>query len=609
MAIWTSEIKELEKLYESLKGQLPELDKELEHLLKTEDENVIMLYSRRCLEIIVTDLCECELKRPRKTEPLKGIIDKLHKEEKVPSHILTSMHGLNDLSTYGTHPKDFNPEQVKPVLVNLDIIFKWYLKYKHFETIGKSKPEEEKSGSKHPTVSTTEKSIAVLPFVNMSPEKDQDYFCDGMAEEIINTLAHIENIKVIARTSAFAFKDKHVDIREIGRILDVETLLEGSVRKAGNQLRITAQLIKVADGSHIWSERYDRDMRDVFAIQDEISLAIVDNLKVMLLGKEKTAILKHHTDNLEAYMFYLKGRQSRQRKDQEDFFSALGYLEKSIELDPEFALAYAETAFTYVLMAWFCYITVNEKNREKILGYANKALLLDERASDAYTALALMWELFDNDQEKGEKFARQAVTLNPGNSEAILEHGYILGRMGNFDAALTKMESAIALDPLSIQAHNGLGHIFLYKGSFKAAIKQAQAILALDPTFFPGRFLLSLSFTGVEEYSNALSELSKCPQSYPSVIAHQGYLFGKMKREKEAIKSMNELKIKFNEDPLLEYLVALIYAGLDDKESAFEWLQRSQNKHGFVYRDRTTGTDYRIVNLRNDPRFSKLIYY
>ena len=141
MAIWTSEIKELEKLYESLKGQFPELEKELEQLIRTEDANVILLYSRRCLEVIITDLCECELKRPRKTEPLKGIIDKLNKEEKVPSHIITSMHGLNDLSTYGTHPKDFDPEQVKPVLVNLDIIIKWYIKYKDFQIINEQKQE------------------------------------------------------------------------------------------------------------------------------------------------------------------------------------------------------------------------------------------------------------------------------------------------------------------------------------------------------------------------------------------------------------------------------------------------------------------------------------
>ena len=149
MAIWSAEIKELERLCESLKGQLPDLEKELERLIKADDENMILLYSRRCLEVIITNLCECELKRPRKTEPLKGIIDKLHKEEKVPSHIISSMHGLNEMSTYGAHPKEFEPEQIKPVLVNLDIIIKWYLKYKDLHIAGKSTREEEMFESNH----------------------------------------------------------------------------------------------------------------------------------------------------------------------------------------------------------------------------------------------------------------------------------------------------------------------------------------------------------------------------------------------------------------------------------------------------------------------------
>src|SRR5512139_3040584 len=144
MSIWTIELKEIGKIQESFKGQLPGLEKELEQLVRFDDPNVIMLYSRRCLEVIITDLCECELKRPRKTEPLKGIIDKLHKEDKVPSHIITSMHGLNELSTYGAHPKDFDPEQVKPVLVNLDIIIKWYLKYKNIVTVDKTEVDKEK---------------------------------------------------------------------------------------------------------------------------------------------------------------------------------------------------------------------------------------------------------------------------------------------------------------------------------------------------------------------------------------------------------------------------------------------------------------------------------
>jgi hypothetical protein len=169
MTIWTTEIKEIEKLYESFKGQLPELEKELEQLIETKDANVVMLYSRRCLEVIITDLCECELKRPRKTEPLKGIIDKLHKEEKVPSHIITSMHGLNELSTYGAHPKDFDPEQVKPVLINLDIIIKWYLKYKGSQIVSKPNPEEAKDEIS--TLADGRSALIKVPAVQPSEEK------------------------------------------------------------------------------------------------------------------------------------------------------------------------------------------------------------------------------------------------------------------------------------------------------------------------------------------------------------------------------------------------------------------------------------------------------
>jgi hypothetical protein len=194
MPIWSAEIKELEGLYESFKGRLPELEKELEQLIKFDDPNVILLYSRRCLEVIINELCECELNRPRKTEPLKGILDKLHKEEKVPSHIITSMHGLNELSTFGAHPKDFDPEQIKPVLINLDIIIKWYLKHKDYLPEAKTKSGEEGFESKQREVSEAAKSIAVLSFVDMSPEKDQEYFCDGIAEEIIHALSQIKNL-------------------------------------------------------------------------------------------------------------------------------------------------------------------------------------------------------------------------------------------------------------------------------------------------------------------------------------------------------------------------------------------------------------------------------
>ncbi|GAG31946.1 unnamed protein product, partial [marine sediment metagenome] len=196
-------------------------------------------------------------------------------------------------------------------------------------------------------------SIAVLPFRNMSADPDQDYFCEGMSEEIINALTHIENLKVIARTSAFAFKDKHEDVREIGKKLDVENLLEGSVRKAGNRLRITAQLIKVSDGSHLWSEKYDREMEDIFDIQDEISLAIVDNLKVKLLGKERELIVKRYTENLEAYNLYLKGNYYWQMLTVEGFEKATECYEQAFKKDPHYALSYTGLASVYWLSSYW----------------------------------------------------------------------------------------------------------------------------------------------------------------------------------------------------------------------------------------------------------------
>jgi len=286
MTIWSTEIKELEKLYESLKGQLPDLEKELERLIKGDDENMILLYSRRCLEVIITDLCECELKRPRKTEPLKGIIDKLHKEEKVPSHIITSMHGLNELSTFGAHPKDFDPEQVKPVLVNLDIIIKLYLKYKETGKGIKAKPPEEikqeiKSTEDIKTSITIsrerlagllsgliaiiatvfavlyfskivgggkqtkelEKSIAVLPFRNLSNDTTQIYFSDGIVEAILNYLSKVGELKVISSTSTKRYRNTELSIKEIARELGVASILEGSVQKIGKNVRITTELI------------------------------------------------------------------------------------------------------------------------------------------------------------------------------------------------------------------------------------------------------------------------------------------------------------------------------------------------------------------------------
>ena len=315
MTIWTAEIKELVKLNEPISGRLPAIEKELGQLLKTGDENVAMLYSRRCLEIIVTYLCETELKRARKTEPLKGIIDKLNKEEKVPAYIITSMHSLNSMSTYGAHPKDFDPEQVKPALSNLAIIMKWYLRYRGIEipVIPSSMDEDAETVEKRHLTDPAklEKSIAVLPFINDSPDQENTYFINGVMEEILNNLQKIKDLRVISRTSVEQYRGQKRPISEIAQELGVNYIVEGSGQKYGNNFRLRAQLIKADHESHLWGESFQNeinDVKDIFSIQIQIAESMAAELKAIITPVEKKLIEKIPTTDLTAYDAYLKGQ-------------------------------------------------------------------------------------------------------------------------------------------------------------------------------------------------------------------------------------------------------------------------------------------------------------
>jgi TolB-like protein/Tfp pilus assembly protein PilF len=577
MPIWSAEIKEIERLYESLKGHLPDLEKELERLIKADDENMILLYSRRCLEVIITDLCECELKRPRKTEPLQGIIDKLKKEEKVPSHIIASMHGLNELSTYGAHPKDFDPEQVKPVLVNLDIIIKWYLKYNEFQTDGKSKSEE-KSESKSHAVFPSEKSIAVLPFVNMSPEKDQDYFCDGITEEIINALAHIENFKVISRTSAFAFKDKQVDIREIGRILDVETLLEGSIRKAGDRLRITAQLIKVVDGSHIWSERYDREMKDVFAIQDEITMAIVENLKIRLVGESKNAIsAKPHSENLEAYNLYLKGTHCWQTLSAEGFKKALEYFKEALLKDPKYANAYAGLASVITYSSAYGSVPP-EQAHPRAIEYVNKALSLDNTLEGAYSLLGILNTYYYWNWKEAESNFRHSLQINPNRSLTYIHYAISLTCTGRHEEAISMAKCAQELDPLSSYVNAYLGAAYVYAGQPDRAIEGIQMTIITNPHYHMAHLHLALAYLSKSMFTEMIYECERAVElsnGSPFAIALLFFAYYQTGQKDLAEKVFENLKLRSENEYILSTSFYLIHKIRGEEGLALEWLLKA----------------------------------
>ncbi len=449
MAIWSAEIKELERLNASFTGHFTELEKELSHLVSSDDPNVLMLYSRRCLEVIVTDLCEKELNRPRKTDPLKGIIDKLNKEEKVPSHIITSMHGLNDLSTYGAHPKDFDTEQVKPALSNLAIIIKWFVKYSGLQipdsivsdqeqypakqkksAIGTSLRKRNKVAliasafvlfisvivllgllniielsNKGAFISNLDKSIAVLPFTNLSDDPDQEYFSDGMMDEILDRLFKIGDLRVISRTSSMRYKNSELSLKEIAGELGVSAILEGSVRRAGKMVRITVQLIDARNDTHLWSEVYDGDLSDlsnIFSIQSDVAQSVARNLKAVIAPEEKQRIEKIPATDLAVYDEYLKALSYWNDFSRESLNKALEFLNSAVEKDPNLPLLYISLTEVWMGIQQMGYEPPSVA-APKIFENLNKALELDPDLADVHYYSAMIAHLMEWDWEKSEK--------------------------------------------------------------------------------------------------------------------------------------------------------------------------------------------------------------
>lgn len=451
-------------------------------------------------------------------------------------------------------------------------------------------------------------SIAVLPFANLSADKEQEYFCDGMAEDIINALTQVEGLRVVARTSAFAFKGKNQDVRQIGKELSVSSVLEGSVRKASNRVRITAQLINVADGYHIWSEKFDRDLADVFAIQDEISLAIVEKLKVKLLGDEKEKMLKRYTQNLEAYDQYLKGRYHWNRRTPDALKKAVAHFEQVIQRDPEYALAYAGLADSYSMLEQVHVIPAKEafpKARE----LARKALEIDETLAEAHTSLAYALWSYDWDWGGLEREFRRAIELNPNYATAHQWFAMALIYLGRTSEAIQEIQEALTLDPLSLIINTAAGWVYMYSGQEEKAMKQAERILDMDPTFgFAYYIFASVNERrgnhdeAVEEYlkgdtfSGRISQQEAAAlQSAYASAGWTGYLR----------KWLEILQHKAEEGQVQHYEIALLHARLNETEKTIESLEKA-------YKERDQGlvgllTDKEFDKLRSNPKFIELI--
>ncbi|MGB6340807.1 MAG: protein kinase [Candidatus Aminicenantaceae bacterium] len=450
-------------------------------------------------------------------------------------------------------------------------------------------------------------SIAVLPFVNMSADPENEYFSDGLSEAIINSLTKIKGFKVVARTSAFSFKGKDVDIRDIGKQLDVNKVLEGSVQKAGNRLRITAQLINVSDGYHLWSERFDRNMDDVFAIQDEISLAIVDNLKLNLLKGEKTKLIKRYTNDSEAYSFYLKGRYFYNKRTEEDMKRSVEYFERALEKDPKFALPYAGLADAYATFGFYHWWPFEEA-RSKSKEFALKGLEVDDTVGETHGAYASYLAWSEYRWAEAENEFEKAIELSPSDVEARHMYAHLLECSGRFDEAIAEMGMALELEPLSIILNHCMGNILFFSGDNKGAIDMFQKTIEMDPSFPIQYFWLGRVYLHIGELQKAI-EIFEKGTKFPAVNAivsgGWGLAYALAGRDEDAKKILDQLEKLSKEKYVDAYPFAYIYMGLRDKDKAFEYLEKCF-KVGDMYL-LYLPIDPIFKELHDDPRFEALL--
>jgi serine/threonine-protein kinase len=448
------------------------------------------------------------------------------------------------------------------------------------------------------------KAIAVLPLANMSADPENEYFSDGMTEEIINALAKVPGMQVASRTSSFAFKGKEIDVRQIGEKLGVTSVLEGSVRKVGNKIRITAQLINIENGYHLWSETYDRQLEDVFAIQDEISRAIVDALKIRF-GSDSAQVVAP-TKNLEAYTLYLKGRFFANRVTEQGLRKALDFFQHALLQDPGYAQAYAGIADCWCNLADDWVAPDDAYPRAKAA--ASRALQRDPELGEALTSLGKVLCWHEWDFAGAEQLLGRAVERSPNYADAHSVYGTTLPAVGRLGDAIEEMRKALALDPLLPDNSGWLARLLLYARDYPGAIAEGQKTLEIDDEFVRGYLFIGSAHLAQGDAETALQwyrkgqALEKSVRSYDALIVRALAALGR-RDEAEAILA------RLDEESRHQYvraeILAMGYAAIGDFDRAFESLERAfqARSSGLIYLHLDPGYE----PLRGDPRLTELV--
>lgn len=446
-------------------------------------------------------------------------------------------------------------------------------------------------------------SIAVLPFANFSDERENEYFSDGITEEILNALAQIAQFKVVGRTSSFAFKERNEDLREIGRTLGVAHVLEGSVRKAGNRVRITAQLIEAEDGYHLWSKTFDHELDDIFAIQNEIASSVASALRVKLLGSTPDIEFKGGTEDTEAFQAYLKGVHYRNRGAlKETVHRAVESFNRAIELDPCYARAYVGLAFTWCDHIQNGYICQGEGLR-LMNNAATRAIELVPDIAGGHLALGISMQLDIPIRQEAHQAIKTARELNPGSAPVLLEYAKINCNFLNHETSIAAARRALELDPVSVYANHILGHVLYFARRFDEAIPAFRQALELDPHYPKPHYFISMAYHWMGESEAALEEIQQEPLDWMRWTAATTILH-KLGRSEEAETPFASLvEIGETENNFIQQ--AGIHAQLGDTEKVFDCLDVA-----FALRDPgliQLQVDPFLDPVRDDPRFQDLL--
>jgi TolB-like protein/DNA-binding winged helix-turn-helix (wHTH) protein/Flp pilus assembly protein TadD len=451
------------------------------------------------------------------------------------------------------------------------------------------------------------RSIAVLPLENLSGDASQNYFADGMTDELITDLAQISALRVISRTSAMVYKGVRKPLPQIARELNVDAVVEGTVLRSGDQVRITAQLIEASTDKHLWSQSYEGELRDTLALQNRVASAIVDQIRINLTPQEQAALKNVKVVNPEAYESYLKGRYFWNKRTPDGLKVALAYFKEAIEEDPKYAQAYSGLADTYALLGDWQYAVMTPKEAfPRAKSAALKALELDSTLGEAHNSLAFVLDGFDWDFDSAGKEFQRAIELNPGYATAHHWYAWHLSLLGRFDDAIAEMKKAQNLDPLSLIINADLAELLVLAHHYDESIAQSRRTIEMDPNFALAHNQLAQAYLQEHIYNEAVTELKKAVQlsgDSPTCIANLARAYVASGRRSEAEKLLGDLKNRSNAAYSNAPEIAIVYVSLGDTDQAMNWLEKGYEERfnpGVLLRP---GFD----PLRSDSRFQNLL--